>query len=130
MPARRETATQDQPTTGGNLTAAPEAASPQAASLVGRHVHELVVSRHPWVSASPATADGPVHLPVAVEVQRDRLLPAPGVPLSQELSPPQMPFHTGASSPPVPGQRHATRVPSCEAVTRRSSVLSTVTRII
>ena len=100
-PARGETATQDQPATAGNLTAAPEAASPEAASLVGLHLHELVVSRHPWVSASPVTADGPVHLPVAVEAQRDGLLSAPGSPLSQDLSRPQMPFQPGASSSPA-----------------------------
>ena len=130
-PPEGETATQDQPTTAGNLTASPGAASPEAASLVGRHVHELVVSRHPWVSASPVTSADPVHLPVAVDVQRDGCYRLPASPLSQELSPPQMPFqHRGVESLRFRPNAHATRVPSCEAVTRRSSVLSTVTRII
>ena len=99
-PARGESATQDQATTADNLTAAPEAASPETALLVGRHLHELVVARNPWVSASPVTVDGPVHLPVPVEVQREGLLSATGSPLSRDLSLPQMPFQPGASSNP------------------------------
>ncbi len=99
-PARGEPATQDQATTADNLTAAPEAASPETALLVGRHLHELVVARNPWVSASPVTVDGPVHLPVPVEVQRQGLLSATGSSLSRDLSLPQMPFQPGASSNP------------------------------
>ena len=99
-PASGESATQDQATTADNLTGAPEAASPETALLVGRHLHELVVSRNPWVSASPVTVDGPVQLPVPVEVQREGLLSATGSPHSQDLSLPQMPFQPGASSNP------------------------------
>ncbi len=44
-PVRGEPATQDQAATADDMTAAPEAASPETALLVGRHLHELVVSR-------------------------------------------------------------------------------------